>query len=392
MVSCYFNLSLKHFFIKKLILFCLFFSLFCTSFAKYKPLNYPGKLGIEANFQVGKVLKHSSLFKPTIDGLSYVGEVNIFKQTNGNKAWQKKLHYPEIGGGLVMLFHKNQNIIGNGFAAYAYWKYALVRSKVVDFNLKMGLGIAYSTKKYDEIKNPLNNPLGSKINAYIQIRLGLDWKIAPQFKLVTAFVFSHYSDGAVKLPNLGINTPTGTIGLIYYPYKTPMQLNRDSFNKKPVLKNEIFAKATIGFSDVTKFVDEKTRLVQSTSIGYTRYINITNKMSFGTTLEFNFAEPFIYVNTLEVQNKKLKKAATNLSINVSDEILIGRFAMHFEIGAYLYHTYRQLLPINFKIGGVCYLPEMGKKKRGQTMVLGNVKTHGSTAQLVELGTGGVWKF
>lgn len=389
-VDLFFHFNLSS--IKKHLIFCVCLSLFYTSFAKYKPLIYPGKLGIEANFQVGEVFKHSSLFKPKITGLSYVGEVNIFKQTDGSKDWQKKLHYPEIGGGLIMLFHKNQHIIGNSFAAYAYWKYALVRSKVVDFNLKLGLGVAYSTKKYNVESNPQNNTLGSNINAYIQIRLGLDWKIAPQLKLVTAFVFSHYSDGAVKLPNLGINTPTGTIGLVYYPYKTPMQLNRDSFNKKPVLKNEIFAKATIGFIDVTKFVDDKVRFAQATSIGYTRYINITNKMSFGSTLEFNFAEPFIYVNTLEVENKKLKKAATNLSINVSDEILIGRFAMHFEMGAYLYHTYRLPLPINFKIGGACYLPEMGKKKRGQAMVLGNVKTHGSTAQLVEIGGGGVWKF
>jgi len=35
---------------------------------------------------------------------------------------------------------------------------------------------------------------------------------------------------------------------------------------------------------------------------------------------------------------------------------------------------------------------MGKKKRSQMMILGNVKAHGATAQMVEMGAGGMWKF
>lgn len=362
------------------------------SAAKYNPVSYPGKLGIEANFQAGRVFRHTPDFQPTIDGPSFAGDFSVFKQTDGSKNWQRKLHYPEIGGGIFMVFHHNHDTIGNGYAAYVYWKYALVRSRIVDFNMKLGIGLAYATKKYDAVTNPWNNVIGSNINAYVQIRFGFDWKIAKQFRLVTAFTYSHYSDGAVKLPNLGINTPAGTIGLVYYPGNKELVMNRDSFNRKTALKNELYGRTTFGMMDPTKTIDDKIRFMQSTSFGYTRYINITNKISFGTTLEFNFAEPYIYVNTLEVEDKRLKKAATDFSINVSDEVLIGRIAMHFEVGAYLYHTYRVPLPIYFKIGGACYLPDMGKKKRSQMMVLGNVKAHGATAQLVEGGGGGTWKF
>jgi hypothetical protein len=70
----------------------------------------------------------------------------------------------------------------------------------------------------------------------------------------------------------------------------------------------------------------------------------------------------IYVNTFESQNKIIKKAATNLSVSISDEILIGRVAMHLELGAYLYHTYRVPLPIFFKIGGVCFSNGNGQEK------------------------------
>ncbi len=264
----------------------------------------------------------------------------------------------------------------------------------MDFNLKMGIGLAYATKKYSKGSNEIHNAIGSHLNAYVQLRFGLEWKIAKSLRLVTAFTYNHYSDGAVKLPNLGINTLTGTLGIIYYPKieKYTWTQHKDSI-AKPVYKNDIFVKASVGFLDVqNNLIPEKTYLMQSTSIGYSRYLNITNKLSASANLEFNFGEPHVYVNTQETKETIIKKAATNLSVSVSDEILIGRVAMHLELGAYLYHTYRLPLPIFFKIGGVCYLPDMGRKKRGQAMVLGNVKAHGATAQLVEFGAGGRWKF
>lgn len=375
-----------------IFLYAVFSQATAKGIKRYQPAQFPGKTGIEANMHVGRVFRHTTNFRPTINGPSYAIEVSAFKQTDGSKNWQKKLHYPEIGGGFYAVIHHNRDTIGNGFGTYMFWKYPLVRSKVVDFYLKMGAGLGVLTKKYDAIKNPVDNPIGSYVNVFVLIRFGLDWKISRQFKLVTAFTYSHFSDGAVQLPNLGINTPTGTIGLVYYPQNKPIAVNRDSFSRKPVLKNELYAKAGIGMLDVTKFIKEKPWLMQTTSIGYSRYINICNKLSAGLTLEFNFGEPHIYVNTLETEKKKLKKAATELSINIADEILIGRFAMHFELGAYLYHTYRLPLPIYFKLGGAYYLPDMGKKKRSSMFVNGNVKAHGATAQLVEGNIGGVWKF
>ncbi|MBP6659582.1 MAG: acyloxyacyl hydrolase [Chitinophagales bacterium] len=363
---------------------------------KYHPVySYPSKLGFDVDLQIGKVWKHTTNFRPTINGPSYCGEVNIFKQTDGSKDWQRKLHYPEIGGGFWFAVHHDRDTIGNAFAAYIYWKYSLVRSKVVDFNMKMGIGLAYSTKKFIKGSNEVHNAIGAHLNAYVQLRFGLEWKIAKPLRLVTAFTYNHYSDGAVKLPNLGINTMTATLGLIYYPSieKYKLELNKDSI-PKPKQKNEIFAKSTVGFLDVqNNLIPEKTYLMQSTTIGYSRYLNITNKLSMGTTLEFNFGEPHIYVNTLETKSVLIKKAATDLSVFIGDEIMIGKVGFYFQLGAYLYHTYRMPLPVTFRLGANLYgSTKLGKKKRGAIFGTGGLKAHGATAQLIELGAGGAWKF
>ena len=384
-----------------IIFFCLVLFVFSkenksSKVKKYHPVySYPSRLGFDVDLQIGKVWKHTTNFRPTINGPSYCGEVNVFKQTDGSKDWQRKLHYPEIGGGFFFAIHHDRDTIGNAFAAYIYWKYSLVRSKVVDFNMKMGIGLAYSTKKFTKGVNEVQNAIGGHFNAYVQLRFGLEWKIAKPLRLVTAFTYNHYSDGAVKLPNLGINTMCATVGLIYYPNieKYKLEMNKDSI-PKPKFKNEIFAKSTVGFLDVkNNLIPEKTYLMHSTTIGYSRYLNITNKLSMGTTLEFNFGEPHIYVNTFESQNKKIKNAATDLSVFFGDEIMIGKVGFYFQLGAYLYHTYRVALPVTFRLGANLYASnKLGKKKRGAIFGTGGLKAHGATAQLIEVGVGGGWKF
>jgi hypothetical protein len=54
----------------------------------------------------------------------------------------------------------------------------------------------------------------------------------------------------------------------------------------------------------------------------------------GTTLEFNFGEPHIYVNTFESKSVLIKKAATDLSVFIGDEIMIGKVGFYFQLGAY----------------------------------------------------------
>ncbi|MCB9034491.1 MAG: acyloxyacyl hydrolase [Chitinophagales bacterium] len=377
----------------KYILYLFLFTILLPklSLAKYQPNFFPAKVGIDANVQMGRIFRHTTNFQPTINGPSYALELNAFKQTDGSKAWQRKLHYPEIGGGVFAVFHHNSDTMGNAYAAFVYWKYPIVRSKIVDFNIKMGIGAAYATKKYDEKENSYNNVLGSKLNAFVELRFGLEWKIASQVKLITAFTYSHYSDGAVKLPNLGINTPTGTLGIIYYPKKEPIAINRDSI-PSPQYKNEFLAQTTFGMLDVTKFTPDKSWLMQATTFGYSRYINITNKISAGTTLEFNFGWPHLYVNQDKVVDKIIKKASTEWSVYVGDEILIGKFGFYYQLGAYLYHTYRMPAPLYFRLGAHVYVGALGKKQKGSLFFPAGLKAHGGTAQLVEGGVGGLIKF
>lgn len=352
------------------------------------------KWGIDANFLIGKSIKSSS-FKPSINGPSYAGDISIFRQTNGEEDWQKKLHYPRVGAGFFFIFHPNKDTLGNAFAPYIYWTYPLIRNKILDFNMKIGFGAAYSTRIWDPITNKDFHANGSHLNFFIYYRLGLEWKITTRTQLLTAVTYTHYSNGSIKLPNLGMNTPSATIGIIQKIGSTQEKINlKDHSTSKMRYKNAVYFQTNIGMIDITRFVKDKSWYTQSVTSGYSRYINPANKISAGSTLEFNFGWPHSLIYGKSDKEKIIKKASTEWSINLTDEILIGHIGMYMQMGVYLYHSYPMPKPYYFRIGIQYHLFKngMGKNKRGDLYIPVGIISHNSKAHHPETGLGGFVKF
>jgi len=370
-------------------LFPVFVFFAYISFAKERVIPQHN-FGIEATYQIGKVFKHTHNFQPNINGISNIFQIAVFKQTDGKKDWQRKLKYPELGGGFTALLHHNHDTIGNGYATYAYFSYPIVRSKIVDFMFRFAGGIAYNSKIYDEQNNPNNNVMASKVNIFAEARLGLNFKIHENVQLLTGIAFAHYSSGAVRLPNLGINTPTFLLGLRYIGFsKKATEINTEKV-EKPEFKNELGFLCNTGWGDITRFEKDKSQIIASTSFQYARYFNIVNKLYFGALSEFDFGQPHLAENQSLVQEKIIKKAATRFSIYVGNEIAFGRTSIFYTLGTYLYSSYKMPLPVYFKIGTNINFLALSKKNRPYFNF--GIKTHGGTAQYTEIGIGSNFKF
>ena len=346
--------------------------------------------GLDASYQIGKVFKHTKNFQPTITGATNVFQISAFKQTNGKKDWQRKLKYPELGGGLIALLHQNKDTIGNGYAAFAYFTYPFVRSRIVDFILRFSGGVAYDSNIYDEQNNPVNNAMSSPINIFVEARLGLNFKIYKNVELLTGIAFAHYSSGGTRLPNLGLNTPTFLLGLRYIGFSKKSMPYNTELVEKPKYKNEMGFLLNNGWSDITKFDKDKCHIITSGSVQYARYINIVNKLYCGALLEFDFGQPHLHENRALVQNKLIKKAASRMSIYVGNEIAFGRTSIFYALGAYLYTPYKMFTPIYFKIGTNINFLALGKKNRPYFNF--GVKAHAGIASYTEIGLGSNFKY
>jgi hypothetical protein len=86
---------------------------------------------------------------------------------------------------------------------------------VLSINYEWNLGLSMDWKPYDFDNNSYNKIIGSKVNAYIDAGLYLNWILSENFDLTTGINFTHFSNGHTEFPNAGLNALGIKAGLVY---------------------------------------------------------------------------------------------------------------------------------------------------------------------------------
>jgi hypothetical protein len=100
-------------------------------------------------------------------------------------------------------------------------------------------GLAFHFNPYDQVENPQNIFLGTANNCYIDLRFRLNYYLSPKWVPNISFDMKHFSNGAIRLPNLGVNLLLLSAGVIYRPagfepvensLKTPEFIRHNQYN------------------------------------------------------------------------------------------------------------------------------------------------------------------
>ncbi len=344
-----------------------------------------GIYSVEADYQFGRIIPHDSKFTTPITKFTHAGEFSFYKQTLGKKPWQRKLLYPEIGGSFTFVYNGDQKIFGNVYMGMMLVKFWLVRSKYVDFFLRLSTGIALAPTHYNLITDPQNVVIGSTINTGDEVRLGLDFKPDPHVFVMLGICFTHYSNGRTQIPNLGVNVPAATVGIRYFPkVSADYQYNHDAI-PKPVKRDEVMARFSYGSTSVNAAGGPKYPVYIGT-VNYAHYTSICNKILAGVTVEYNLAN-YDYMKIQEISSKYgLAGSSTTLGIFAGDEILIGRVGLYFALGHALFNPPKSFQPFT-KLGLDYYFVDVGKRKTTRFFAGIGVKTIYFVAQFAEASAG-----
>ena len=82
-------------------------------------------------------------------------------------------------------------------------------------NYEWNFGISAGWKPYDNDYNSYNGAVGSRVNAYLNAGIYLNWSLSRYFDFIIGGDFTHFSNGNTKFPNAGVNTTGAKIGLVY---------------------------------------------------------------------------------------------------------------------------------------------------------------------------------
>ena len=189
-------------------------------------------LYLETHLTQGGVLKSNDFVRGDnkegipIDGFSAT-DFRIGWQTTGSKAWHHAHNIPYYGIGIHSIVFSNADEIGYPAALYFFFGAPFSRRAKSSFDYEFSFGLSHNWEPFDNINNPFNLAIGSYRNAYIDAKIKYVWYFSKKLSSDAGIRVTHFSNGAMRMPNAGINLFAPFVGLRYdLIAKNPISIDR----------------------------------------------------------------------------------------------------------------------------------------------------------------------
>lgn len=105
--------------------------------------------------------------------------------------------------------------LGTPWAVYAFQSSRIAGiTPRLSLDYEWNFGASFGWHPYDETENPRNRIIGSRINAYLNAGFFLNARLSRFCNLLVGLDLTHYSNGNTHIPNAGLNTIGGRVGLV----------------------------------------------------------------------------------------------------------------------------------------------------------------------------------
>jgi hypothetical protein len=335
-------------------------------------------LQAEAKWFGGFLWAHS----PTVSYLqrqhTQAFEVTVSKPISGKRHWHTFYKHAVVG---VSFLHYNlgyNGVLGTANGIYGFNRFNIAGNRGAHLRFSLGSGIGYLSKTFDKDDNHKNVTIGSHFNALVNFQLLFEQCITPRLFFNTGIGITHFSNGAFRTPNLGLNLPAVTAGLLYrfQPAPTPTLYPKSQFQPNKQFIYSIIA--TVGRKEIYP-PDGKGYFVNGLMFNITKAIGIKS----GLTLTFEAFNDRSIKAVMERNNPQVQPSyyqTIRPGIAFGYDLWLGKLSFLFQAGVYPYTFYKGDGNIYSRIGWRYRLPY-------GLLVNLTLKTHFAKADCIEFGVG-----
>lgn len=136
-------------------------------------------------------------------------------QTLGAKEWERAHRLPSFGVGVGTDWFDNKSEIGQPVSVFGFYNgvFARVGNSAFRYNIEMGLAMHWNC--YDARHNPYNITIGTKTTVRLGLGVEYSYTIANRLTASVGAGVTHFSNGAIRKPNKGLNLFSGQVKLAY---------------------------------------------------------------------------------------------------------------------------------------------------------------------------------
>jgi hypothetical protein len=260
--------------------------------------------GFDIKTKLGFLIAHRPMMNHLPEEHTRSVEATYFFQTGGTKDWHLAYKLPKVGVSVLFTTVGNKKVLGNYIGAYSFFQYPFLNKEKHKIYGKFGCGLGFTNTVFNQQTNPKNVAISSRVNALINFTLLYE----RQFKnshFSAGLDITHFSNGAGKLPNLGLNLPYFLIGYGHFLNKNESlddtkNLKKPTFNQKPWQYSFI---ATTSFRDYST-LDNKPKKVFS--------LTASTQKIFRLGLAYELGFDLIYKPTIQYYKSVIYKPKESL--------------------------------------------------------------------------------
>lgn len=198
---------MKKFFTYIIAIFCL--SVGFASSAKAQSIN-GSDLAISAQGWYGFDIEKSRPNLTSYGYMNYEAAVGIQTKPENQNPFAEAFGFPLIDIGISIARAGNfkfsdQTHFPNLYSAYGSFERSILRTERFSAGYLLNFGATYNPAKYDPVNNPGNNWLSAPFMAYFGAGVFGKLHIGKRLETGVNFMFRHFSNGRLSLPNEALN-------------------------------------------------------------------------------------------------------------------------------------------------------------------------------------------
>jgi len=344
------------------LLFTLFLmTITFTGFAQFHPRFLPtdslvktakGKhLVIQLEHENGGVLTGNERAKESLEE-AYYNAINLkigWQTKKGGDVYHQLFNYPVYGVGLYSSTFGLDHV-GNPYAVYGFVSVPIKPrlDRRFNFSYRISLGLSGRFNPYNEDENPFNLIIGTKNNVFIDFGGQVNYTLAKHFQLGVGLAFHHFSNGALRLPNTGINLLPFTAALTYIPNASSFDFSKDYVEPNPK-GHELHFSYAFGLKQLD--MDNPNKYFKSTlGVFWSRFAGYKWRLGMGANVFYSASG-----NDVAVAGEKAGSFGALFSGGPAfyiDHLLTSRLYLNGNVGYYLHRNAfnKETGPVFLRIG------------------------------------------
>ncbi len=282
-------------------------------------------VGVKLHY--GSIFIHTPSVKNVAGSKPFGTELEFSRQPTDTLSFNKCNCFPR-NGVAFSYFNFDTHILGHGFMLSYFLEPSYKLNKNLLLNVRGAAGLGYFSNPYNAIKNPENKSYTTHINPYLQAGIGIGYNLNKKLRLLLMGSFQHFSNGAYKEPNRGVNWITGSVGMLYFSQNTLLP-GYAHISRKSIINKKLNIDAGI------LFVPQQ---------GYNSKIMAQSKLIAGAFIQATkqYGRISAFTAGIEAYYNKIKKQTAEESkwiagIHAGHAFLFGRVTFSQQLGYNIYN-------------------------------------------------------